>query len=689
MRDLKRKYKPLERIGLYRILPIHRIPLSLGMKILLVFLLIMALSFVVMLRLSLKLIYDNIWREAQDKLSADLKTARIMYDNGLKEVATVIDFTSNRFFIMEAVEKGDLDELKIQLELIRRDRGLDFMTLTNNDGVVVLRTAPPYATGDNVMSDELVREAMAGKKASGTVVLTKDRLVKESEELVMRAYISMKPTDNAAPGAISEVSSALVMMAAYPVVNQQGKRLGVLYGGKMLNNDQGLVDMIMGALFPGVDKEKINNAMVSIFFWDIRIASTIREPNGVRAVGSRMYKETSESVLNNGLNWFGESWVVFDWYFAAYEPIRDPEGKVIGALGIGLWKAPFITVRNNFIWNNLKIFALGIVIIMLLGLVFSRMLTKPLRELADASAEIAKGNLGHRVSIKPGRDEIRALEIGFNQMAMNLHANMEEKDKLAAALKDLNMRYMELLGFASHELKQPIGVFKLSVANLRKMGPYAQPDKFDAILDRMDRNADYIASMSEKYLFYSEIESGQLHLYERDVNALADIIEPAIEGEQKNLTDKEMRVEILNETKLKSLRLLVDPELMRVVFANLISNAVKYGYQGGYISIGFKETEDSYVFNVKNNGEGIPPDKLTEIFGKFTRLEHVRHKQKGTGLGLFNAKVIVERHGGKIWAESEPGKWADFAFTLPKERVNVSRETIEAVNGMAANGRPG
>jgi len=684
MRVRGKKWKPLERVGIYRVLPLHRLPMSLAMKILVVFSLIMALSFMVMLRLSLRLIYDNIWREAQDKLSGDLKTARIMYDNGLKEVATVVDFTSNRFFIMEAIEKGDLPNLRSQLELIRRDRGLDFMTLVNQDGVVTLRTAPPYATGDNVMSDELVRRALRGEKSSGTTLMTRDRLARESEQLVMRAFISAKPTENAAPGAISQVDSGLTMMAAYPIQDQLGRKLGVIYGGRLLNNDTALVDEIMGAIFPGVGAGQVNNAMVTIFYWDIRASSTIREPSGNRAVGSRMFKETSESVLNNGRDWFGESWVVFDWYFAAYEPLLDPEGKVVGALGIGLWKGPFIAVRDNFIWSNVKIFSVGIVIIMLLGLVFSRMLTKPLRALADASDEIAKGNLEYRVSIKPGRDEIRELELAFNQMANNLHANMEEKDKLAAALHDLNLRYMELLGFASHELKQPIGVFKLSIANLRKMGPYAQPEKFDAILDRMDGNADYIASMSEKYLFYAQIESGQLKLYERECGALSEVIEPAVEGEQKTLLEKEMRVEVLNGARLKGLRLLVDPELMRAVLANLLSNAVKFGDQGGYVQLGFKETEDSYEFNVKNNGEGLPLDKLEESFGKFTRLEHVRHKQKGTGLGLFNAREIVERHGGRIRAESEPGKWANFVFTLPKERVSVSPGAAQAVNGAAA-----
>jgi signal transduction histidine kinase len=73
-------------------------------------------------------------------------------------------------------------------------------------------------------------------------------------------------------------------------------------------------------------------------------------------------------------------------------------------------------------------------------------------------------------------------------------------------------------------------------------------------------------------------------------------------------------------------------------------------------------------FYIKNEGRGIPADKLTQVFEKFSRLEgELEHRQRGTGLGLFNVKVIVEKHGGRIWAESEEGKWASFLFTLPKQ----------------------
>ncbi len=671
MKGKKTDWAPLEKMGLYRIFPIHRLPVSVGMKILFILMLIVVLGSFVTLRLSLRLIYDNIWREAQNKLHNDLKTARMMYDGALMDVDRVVDFTANRFFLMEGIESGGLEDLKVQLEKIRRDRGLDVFTLVDNEGVVILRTAAPYSVGDNVSNDPIVHSALSGHKASGTVVMTRERLKLEGEELVIRAHVNVKPTKNALPGALEVVDSGMLLMAAYPVYSRHGVKLGALYGARLLNNDTVLVDSIMAQMFPG-SQEQINLAMVSIFFWDVRASTSLRFSNGNRAAGSLMYGEVSEAVLKNGQNWVGTSWVVQDWYFAAYEPIRDPDGKVIGSLGIGLWKSPFIAIRDNFVSRYVKISLVALAIVLVLGFIFSRMLTKPLRELAKASHELAKGKLDFRVKIKAGRDEIRELELAFNLMANNLNTIMQERQKLTDELRDLNDRYMELLGFASHEIKGPVGVIAVTVENLRKNGSHLRDDAFEKILDRLDRNVSYISSMSDKYLHYSKIESGQLKLYKTETKILSEIIEPAVEGEQKPILEKKMEVEIENAEEMADLTLYVDPEMTRVIFSNLISNAVKYGYQGGYIRIGCVETEESYVFNVKNNGEGIPPDEIGLIFKKFRRLESARKKQKGTGLGLFITREIVELHGGRIRAESEPGKWANFIFELPKSSVNPS-----------------
>jgi signal transduction histidine kinase len=121
-----------------------------------------------------------------------------------------------------------------------------------------------------------------------------------------------------------------------------------------------------------------------------------------------------------------------------------------------------------------------------------------------------------------------------------------------------------------------------------------------------------------------------------------------------------------------------DEEKLKQVITNLISNALKFTPESGAISISVHEDGEMLTVSVSDTGIGIPKDYLGQIFERFKQVPGTREKiggPKGTGLGLAIAKGIVEAHGGKIWAESEPGKGSTFRFTLPKA---ASAESIQA-----------
>jgi signal transduction histidine kinase len=97
-----------------------------------------------------------------------------------------------------------------------------------------------------------------------------------------------------------------------------------------------------------------------------------------------------------------------------------------------------------------------------------------------------------------------------------------------------------------------------------------------------------------------------------------------------------------------------------------VSNAIKYGREGGTISVEADRTGGQCVIKVANEGEGIPADKIPLLFRKFSRVHDPKLVgKKGTGLGLYICKEIIEKHGGRIWVESEQGKWAKFTVSLP------------------------
>jgi signal transduction histidine kinase len=111
-----------------------------------------------------------------------------------------------------------------------------------------------------------------------------------------------------------------------------------------------------------------------------------------------------------------------------------------------------------------------------------------------------------------------------------------------------------------------------------------------------------------------------------------------------------------------------DPELMRIAVSNYLSNAAKYGKEGGRAELYFREENGTVKVSVWNEGDGFTPEEGKMLFSKFTRLRNKTTQDKrGSGLGLFLCKLVMNQHGGNVWAESQPGEWALFCLSFPKQ----------------------
>jgi signal transduction histidine kinase len=162
-------------------------------------------------------------------------------------------------------------------------------------------------------------------------------------------------------------------------------------------------------------------------------------------------------------------------------------------------------------------------------------------------------------------------------------------------------------------------------------------------------------------LTISEMESGRIKL-----NLGAVQLQPLVE---KVLTDFRARAEskkfrLKNNAPEVSVR--ADPDRLEQVLANLVDNAIKYGRNEGSVAIGARVMAGSQVeVFVRDDGPGIPAEALPRIFERFYRVDKARSRQEGgTGLGLSIVKHIIQIHGGRTWATSEPGKGATFFFTM-------------------------
>ncbi len=617
-------------------------------------------------------INKNTVAEEQRRVSVDLRSAWSVINSQFNELSILANVlgTGRR---VAAVYEEDLERetVRASLEAVRMEFGLDFLTLTDAHGRVVMRTLAPYQTGDDLSNDPFISNALQGHVKGGFYLLTADRLASEGGDLVERAFTAFTPTPKAKPRAKTSETSGLAMVAAAPVRDRTGHIYGVICAGSLLNRNHSLVDHIRSLVFEGEVLEGKPVGTVTIFQWDVRIATNVILPNGNRAFGTRVSSAVYDRVLENNSSFYDRAFVVNDWYISAYDPIKDVEDKVIGILYVGVLAKKYDEIRMN-LW---KIYgALSLVSALLtvaVALLFARRLTNTVGRLAEASGRIAEGELDLRVPEPRADDELHDLTKAFNSMAGSLRDKeerlrlaLQELEKTNASLHKVNRNYLEMLGFVSHELKNTLGVIFTSAKALNEglVGPLSEDQA--GLISGITKNISTAVNMTRKYLDLTRIEKGELNIQLQYIDFIVDVVNPVIDELSQALASRRMT---LSSDLPGSLFLNGDPTLLRVVVKNLLDNAIKYGSPHGGIRLGFREGPVDYIFDVWNEGSGLTADKLDKIFDKFVRFKSDGDDEgKGTGLGLFVTRDIVEKHGGTITAESEPGRWIDFIFTLPK-----------------------
>jgi signal transduction histidine kinase len=180
---------------------------------------------------------------------------------------------------------------------------------------------------------------------------------------------------------------------------------------------------------------------------------------------------------------------------------------------------------------------------------------------------------------------------------------------------------------------------------------------------RINANGEFMLKLIDNLLDVAKIESGRLDL-ELATGDLCDLIEENLTMNRMLAEKKGIRLDFAPECGLPLFRF--DRGKVEQVLNNLISNALKFSEPGTAIAVQTSRVNGSVVVSVRDHGQGIPAEELDKLFKPFGRTT-VRSTagEKSTGLGLAISRRIVEGHGGRIWAESEPGKGSSFSFSLP------------------------
>jgi signal transduction histidine kinase len=302
-------------------------------------------------------------------------------------------------------------------------------------------------------------------------------------------------------------------------------------------------------------------------------------------------------------------------------------------------------------WQFLLVGAVAGSISLLIARWLARGMTQPLRDMAAAARAMETGDYSARISTR-SRDEVGRLATAFNRMSAEL------------ALLEASRR--DLVANVSHELKTPITAIRAHLENLADGVEQPDPKTLQVILTQTER----LGRLVDQLLDLSRLESGEVHLHLEPM-ALAPLASRVISeiSVGRSLTDVTLRNEVPDTVQVEA-----DIERMHQVLYNLVDNAVRFTPPGGQVSIRAARDEARVRIEVADTGIGIGAEHLPRLFERFYRADPSRSRDDGggTGIGLAIARSIVEGHGGRITAASEPGHGATFIFDLPAAEAAVA-----------------
>jgi signal transduction histidine kinase len=229
-----------------------------------------------------------------------------------------------------------------------------------------------------------------------------------------------------------------------------------------------------------------------------------------------------------------------------------------------------------------------------------------------------------------------------------------------------------------HDLKNPIGAIMGAIDFVRADATKFLPVQHRQLIEMAFEESHHLLQMATNILDVRKMRDGKLSLERRAITTslLMRILKTAADDIGTELKNRRTRWRIPDELPLFS----ADPEVLRRVFANLISNAVKHTVGDGRVQIEARADGDFVEMVVHDDGEGIPEEDLERIFNDFERSRVTNTTRFDTGMGLAFCKLAVEQHGGRIWARSARGRGSSFYFTLPLHVPEMNDDIVELLD---------
>ena len=269
---------------------------------------------------------------------------------------------------------------------------------------------------------------------------------------------------------------------------------------------------------------------------------------------------------------------------------------------------------------------------------------RPIDRIIRAAGAISEGrDLSRRIGLPPGRDEISRLGQAFDNMFARLEASFESEKQFTSD--------------ASHELRTPVAVILAQCEDARRGAQ--TPEQYAEAIDVIERQAERMSGLIAQLLQMTRLEQGtqRASFEQADLSGLVEVIC----GEQPQLPHGiTIQADIQPDVEAW-----FDVTLMSRLLQNLINNAARYGRENGHIWVSLRHVEHDAVLSVRDDGIGIPADRLDKIWQRFYQVETSRAAASGAGLGLPMVQQIAALHGGTVTVDSREGEGSCFTLRFP------------------------
>ena len=567
------------------------------------------------------------------------------------------------------------------LQRVESEAKLSLFTVVDLEGRVLVRANDPDAYGDETLMRDyddspkpassvrrLLLNALTGKTIQSFETFAPEILARE--HLAEQARIQLKSSGNrvAPPDTFEE--RGLLMLVTMPVRNTAGKITGALLAGRLLNKEVSIV----------TDVQKLLGDSASIFLGDVRIASNAKigrgENKGQSLIGTLLDPER-DRVLSRGELYQFKS----DRQLGRYEPLRNFEEQVIGAIWIGrpltfiasIDKAQSKIEKTAESRTNIYIILAALIsLIVAIGIAsfFSKRVTARIDQLRKGAEVIESGRLDHRLRIESG-DEIELLSKQFNSMASKLEESrqtlerkVQERTRELKESQDAMVQQEKMVGVGqlaagiAHELNTPLGTI-IGYAQMLREDLAQQPAMSGSLpdVDEVIGQAGRCRDLVKNLLNFSRRSSTEK--INSDIN---DIVVKILSLVEHDFAMKGVNVRLEMDPTIPAAS--VNQNEIAQVILNLANNAADSMSSGGELRVltHYDENSGRICIMVSDTGSGIRESDRTRVFEPFFTTKEVG---KGTGLGLSICYKIIENHLGSIEFDSALGKGTTFRVYLP------------------------